>query len=95
MTRVLGSVYSIEGVHFLFREFYHETSKKSKKREYFDKYDTLLLITGSIPMNSEFNKTDNVVNNRVSYLMHKLYFFNIIDPMGSLGDVILNVKISF
>ena len=61
-----GTVLCIEDVHFSFREFYHKTSKMIKKMGIFNKYDTLLLMAGSIPRNSELNKIDNVINNRVS-----------------------------
>ena len=34
-----------------------------QKYVFFNKYDTLLLMTGSISMNSELNKIDNVIIN--------------------------------
>ena len=33
---------------------------------FFDKYDTLLLMTDSISMKSDLNKIDNMINNGVS-----------------------------
>ena len=52
-----------------------------KKYVFFNKYDTLLLMTGSISMNSELNTIDNVVNNRVSYLYRKYRFLISIYPI--------------
>ena len=43
-------------------------------------------MTGSISMNSELNKIDNVINNRVSCLCRKYVFstsiYPIVDPRG-------------
>ena len=42
---------------------------------FFNQFDTILLITDSISMKSDFNKIDNnKINNKISYLINKYDF---------------------
>ena len=52
--------------HFSFPEFYYNISKIIKNYMFFNQFDTILLITDSISMKSDFNKIDNnTINNKI------------------------------
>ena len=56
---------NIESVHFSLPEFIIKHQKMIKNYEFFNKYDTLLLMTDSISMKSDLNEIDNMINNGV------------------------------